>query len=67
MKKEEAPTRDKGYDVIEDAIDLSKKIPSDTTQDPCRKSPAKQSEEEVAQSNRRVAARVYRSRFYQAI
>lgn len=63
MKKEEAPMRDKGYDLIEDAIDLSKKAPSKTSEDLCRKSPAKESEDEATQDNRRVAARAYRSRF----
>jgi len=60
MKKENAPTPDKGYDVIEDAIDLSKKAPSRTSEDLCRKSPAKESELEKTQDNRRVAARAYR-------
>jgi hypothetical protein len=67
MKKEETPVRDKGYDVIEDAIDSSKKAPSKLPEDPCRKSPAKDTEEEGIQDKRKVAARAaYLSRFYLA-
>lgn len=57
MKKEEAPAPDKGYELIEDALDLSKKLPPKSSDELYRNSSSKEADEEGDKNSRRVAAK----------